>query len=65
MNSMKNPAFTGSKNGWRTSHFLARKHEFGALNSEFSVHVFTGSARDALTQAASTSNLKTQLMRHH
>jgi hypothetical protein len=64
MNSMKNPAFTGSENGWRrtepvtkteklalfcASHFPARKHEFGALNSRFSVRVFTGSARDALS----------------
>jgi hypothetical protein len=34
------------------SYFPTRKHEFGELNFGFSVHVFTGSVRDALRAMA-------------
>jgi hypothetical protein len=64
MNYMKIPTFTGSKNRWRrtepvlqfwlrallcASDYPTRKYVFGELNSGFSVRVFTGSARDALS----------------
>jgi hypothetical protein len=47
---MKNPAFTGSEAAlFCASLFPTRKHEFSELNSGFSVRVFRGSARDALS----------------
>jgi hypothetical protein len=42
------PVTKTEKQNFRFCHFPTRKHEFGAVNSRFSVHVLTDSVRDAL-----------------